>query len=149
MSFWLILYPWIKAVHVMAVISWMAGLFYLPRLFVYHVEQAKDKPERAEMFQIMERKLFRGIMNPAMNVTWICGLAMVLIGGSAIYGTGWFGVKFLCVLLMSWFHNWCGRERKSLALGQFNHDGKYYRLMNEIPTILMVVIVIMVIVKPF
>lgn len=149
MSFWLIAYPWIKALHVMAVISWMAGIFYLPRLFVYHVEQAQDDAPRAEMFQTMERKLFRGIMNPAMIVTWVCGVAMVITGGASIYATGWFGIKFLMVSLMTLFHHWCGRERKRLAVGEFNHDGKYYRLINEVPALLLVVIVIMVVVKPF
>ncbi len=142
-------YLWIKALHVMAVISWMAGIFYLPRLFVYHVERAKGRTEREEIFQTMERKLIRGIMNPAMIVTWVCGLLMVWIGGRAIYAEPWFMIKFLLVCLMTGFHHWCSLERKALARGNYRHDGRYYRMMNEVPTLLMVGIVIIVIVKPF
>ncbi len=149
MNFWLAAYPWIKALHVIAVISWMAGIFYLPRLFVYHVEQAKGDKPREEMFQIMERKLIRAIMNPAMIVTWVCGIALVIIGGSAIYATAWFGIKFLLVCLMTVFHHWASLQRKALARDEYKHEGNYYRKMNEVPTILMIGIVIMVIVKPF
>ncbi len=149
MSFWLTAYPWILALHIMAVISWMAGIFYLPRLFVYHVERAKGDDEREAIFQVMERKLLRGIMNPAMIVTWICGVAMAIIGGEAIWASGWFGVKFLLVTIMTIFHHWLGRERKRLADGKFQNSGRFYRLMNEVPTLLMVGIVLMVVLKPF
>lgn len=149
MSFWMDAYPWLKSIHVMAVISWMAGLFYLPRLFVYHVERAKGHADTEDIFRTQERKLIRGIMNPAMIVTWVCGLAMAMIGGRAIYMEPWFMIKFLLVCVMTWFHHWCSTERKKLAQGQFEHEGRYYRLMNEVPTLLMIAIVIMVIVKPF
>ncbi len=149
MNFWLNAYPWIKSLHIMAVIAWMAGIFYLPRLFVYHVERAKGHPEIEELFKTMERKLIRGIMNPAMIVTWFCGLAMVAIGGRAIYLETWFLLKFMLVCLMTGYHHWASLTRKSLSCGEYRHNGKYYRLMNEVPTLLMVIIVIFVVVKPF
>ncbi len=148
-EFLLDFYPWIKSLHVIAVISWMAGLLYLPRLFVYHVERGKGDADREEMFQIMERKLIRGIMNPAMILTWVFGLLMVYAGGSAVYATAWFGIKFLMVCLMTGFHHWASLQRKALARGEYRHEGRYYRIWNEAPAVMMIVIVIMVIVKPF
>ncbi len=148
-EFLLKFYPWIMALHIMAVISWMAGIFYLPRLFVYHVERGKGDAKAEDMFQTMERKLLRGIMNPAMIVTWICGLLMVWAGGRAIYAEPWFIMKFVLVCIMTWFHHWCGLERKRLAKGEFAHDGRYYRLMNEVPTLLMIGIVLLVVLEPF
>lgn len=142
-------YLWIKVLHILAVISWMAGLLYLPRLFVNHVEQAKGKPELEAVFQMMERKLLRVIMNPAMIVVWICGLLMAFLGGAAIYASVWFALKFFFVSLMTLYHHWLGRERKRLLAGEYQHEGRYYRLMNEVPTLLMVFIVILVIIKPF
>ncbi len=142
-------YLWLKSFHVISVIAWMAGIFYLPRLFVYHVERAQGDPDREEMFQTMERKLIRGIMNPAMTLTWIFGLLMVWAGGRAIYAEPWFMIKFVFVCMLTGYHHWASIQRKILARGEYRHNGRYYRIMNEIPVLLLAVIVIMVIVKPF
>ncbi|MGB0496716.1 MAG: protoporphyrinogen oxidase HemJ [Rubricella sp.] len=144
------LYPWIKSVHVMAVIAWMAGLFYLPRLYVYHAEQAQPGTEMSETFKVMEVKLYRLIMNPAMIVTWALGLAMAFTPGSIDWtGDGWFHAKLVAVVAMTWFHHWLGKRRKDFLADTNTLTGRRYRMMNEVPTLLMVVIVIMVIVKPF
>jgi len=143
------IYPWAKALHVISVISWMAGLFYLPRLFVYHVEQAGSSGELHETFQIMELKLFRYIMNPAMIAVWIFGLMLALTPGIVDWASGWPWVKALAISGMTWFHHWLGRRRKELALGNCAVTGRTFRLMNEVPTLLMIVIVIMIIVRPF
>ena len=140
-------YPWTKALHIMAVISWMAGLFYLPRLFVHHVEQAEDTEKLATVFQMMELKLLRVIMNPAMIVTWIAGLCLVFTPGIVDWSAVWPWTKMAAVLLMTWFHHWLGRRRKELAAGTNTLTGRRYRLMNEVPTLLMVIIVLSVVVK--
>ena len=140
------LYPWFKSLHVMAVISWMAGLFYLPRLFVYHAERGMASGEPAESLVIMEQKLLRLIMNPAMIVTWIAGLCLVFTPGIVDWGQAWPWTKAAAVLAMTWFHHWLAWQRKNLAAGQAL-EGRQYRLMNEVPTLLMVVIVLSVIVK--
>ena len=139
-------YLWIKAFHVMSVISWMAGLFYLPRLFVYHAERGHIGQEPVQSFQIMEDKLLRMIMNPAMIVTWIAGLALVLTPGIVDWTMIWPWTKAAGVLGMTWFHMWLAGQRKALLLGR-GLNGRRYRLMNELPTLLMVVIVLSVIVK--
>ena len=142
------LYPWIKAFHVMAVISWMAGMFYLPRLYVYHVERAKVGSELDQTFQIMEEKLLRVIMFPAMIVTWVCGL--ILIGfGAFDFGAAWAWIKLLSVILMTVSHGWLSVRRKDFAAGVNTRTGRTFRIANEVPTVLMLVIVIMVIVRPF
>lgn len=141
-----LIYPYVKAFHVMAVISWMAGLFYLPRLFVYHAERGAGSAEPVASFVIMEDKLLRLIMNPAMIATWASGLAMVLTPGIVSWAFAWPWVKATGVLGMTWFHIWCARERRRLAAGQAR-AGRSYRLMNELPTLLMVAIVAAVIVK--
>ena len=139
-------YPWVRSLHVMAVISWMAGLFYLPRLFVYHAERGQNGGEPAQSFQIMEEKLLRMIMNPAMVVTWIAGLALVLTPGVVNWGDLWPWTKAAGVLAMTWFHMWLAGQRKALAQGR-GLDGRRYRLMNELPTLFMVVIVLSVILR--
>ena len=139
-------YPWIKAFHVMAVISWMAGLFYLPRLFVYHAERGQNGGEPAQSFQIMEEKLLRMIMNPAMVVTWLAGLALVLTPGVVVWSDLWPWSKAAGVLAMTWFHMWLAGQRKALSRGQ-GLSGRRYRMMNELPTLFMVVIVLSVIVR--
>jgi putative membrane protein len=142
------LYPWIKALHVVAVISWMAGMFYLPRLFVYHAERAKVGSELDQTFQIMEEKLLRVIMFPAMIVTWVCGL--ILIGfGAFDFGSAWAWIKLLAVILMTVSHMWLSVRRKDFADGANTRTGRTFRIANEVPTVLMLVIVIMVIVRPF
>ncbi len=143
------LYPWTKALHVMSVIAWMAGLFYLPRLFVYHVEKAADDTALSEVYSEMERKLLRLIMNPAMIAAWIFGLMLVFTPGIVDWSSGWPWVKAVAVLVMTWFHHWLGKRRKDFLAGSNTVSGRGYRLMNEVPTLLMVVIVIMVIVRPF
>ena len=139
-------YPWIKAFHVMAVISWMAGLFYLPRLFVYHAERGQDGAEPAQSFQIMEDKLLRLIMNPAMIATWIAGLVLVLTPGIVDWSQIWPWTKAAGVLGMTWFHMWLAGQRRALQQGR-GLGGPQYRMMNEVPTLLMVLIVLSVIVR--
>jgi protoporphyrinogen IX oxidase len=141
-------YPWIKSLHVMSVISWMAGLFYLPRLFVHHTEQAGDQKTK-DMFQMMELKLFRMIMNPAMVATWVFGLTLVFTPGIVDWSQYWPWVKATAVLAMTWFHHWLGYRRKELIAGTCKVTGRQFRLMNEVPTGLMVVIVLMIVAKPF
>jgi len=140
-------YPWTKALHVVSVIAWMAGLFYLPRLFVYHVEQVTAGSPTDAMFQTMERRLLRAIMNPAMMATWIFGLALVFTPGIVSWSEVWPWTKAAAVLGMTWFHHWLGLRRKDFMAGQNTLNGRRYRMMNEVPTLLMLVIVFSVIVK--
>ncbi|SEN24798.1 CopD family protein [Palleronia pelagia] len=142
------LYPWIKALHIVAFTAWMAGLFYLPRLFVYHVEQGQDAPDKAAMLVTMERKLLKVIMNPAMIVTWLCGLYMAGLPGVVDWAAVWPWTKALAVIAMTWFHMWCAGQRKRLAAGDLSTSGRRYRMMNEVPTLLLIVIVVSVIVRP-
>lgn len=141
-----LIYPYVKAFHVMAVISWMAGLFYLPRLFVYHAERSRKSAEPVASFVIMEQKLLRLIMNPAMIATWVSGLALVMTPGIVSWDMTWPWVKAACVIAMTVFHMWCARERRHLSAGMAR-AGRSYRMMNEVPTLLMVGIVTAVIVK--
>lgn len=140
------IYPYVKSFHVMSVISWMAGLFYLPRLFVYHAERGAAGNEPVASFTIMEQKLLRMIMNPAMIATWISGLCLVATPGIVGWDMLWPWTKAAAVLAMTAFHMWCAGERRRLASGQAR-AGRHYRLMNEVPTLLMVVIVLSVIVR--
>lgn len=141
------LYPWNKAIHIMAVITWMAGIFYLPRLFVYHAEQAETGDPRDQVFRIMEYKLFRYIMNPSMVVVWVFGLALVFTPGIVDWGMVWPWTKAASVLSMTWFHYWLGLRLKDFAEGNNTLSGRNYRMMNEVPTTLMIVIVLSVVVK--
>ncbi len=141
------LYPWILSIHIMAVISWMAGIFYLPRLFVYHTEQSQPGDSRDTVFQTMEEKLIKVIMNPAMITTWLFGLCLVLTPGIVDWGSVWPYTKGISVALMTWFHMWLGMRRKDFAAGKNKLTGRQFRMMNEVPTILMIVIVISVVVK--
>jgi len=140
-------YLWIKALHVISVMSWMAGLFYLPRLFVYHVEMVKSGSPTDSMFQTMERRLLRAIMGPAMIATWLFGLCLVFTPGIVDWSMVWPWAKAGSVLGMTLFHHWLGRRRKDFVQGTNGVTGRQYRLMNEVPTILLVVIVLSVIVK--
>jgi len=142
-------YPWAKALHVISVISWMAGIFYLPRLFVYHTEQVGSGSETDLLFQMMERKLIRLIMNPAMTATWVFGLIMVFTPGIIDWSEIWPWSKAAAVLGMTWFHHWLSLRRKDFEKGQNTVEGRKYRMMNEVPTLLMIIIVIAVIVRPF
>lgn len=139
-------YPWVKALHIMAVVSWMAGLFYLPRLYVYHAERNGSGVEPTASFEIMEDKLLRMIMRPAMIVTWIAGLALVLTPGIVDWSSIWPWTKAISVIAMTGFHGWLSGQRKALLAGQ-GRSGRSYRLANEVPTLLMVVIVLSVVVK--
>lgn len=140
-------YLTIKWLHIVSVISWMAGIFYLPRLFVYHVEMAST--ESAKMLEIMERRLLRAIMNPAMIATWVFGLMLLATPGIVDFGAGWIWVKIAGICTMTWFHHWLGLRRKDFLNGTNTVSGRGYRLMNEVPTVLMLVIVAMVVIKPF
>lgn len=140
-------YPWIKAVHIMAVITWMAGLFYLPRLFVYHAEQSEPGDSRDQVFTVMEFKLYRYIMNPSVIVVWIFGLALVFTPGIVDWSATWPWAKAAAVIVMTWFHMWLGLRRKEFASGANTRSGRSYRMMNEVPTLLMFVIVFAVVVK--
>jgi protoporphyrinogen IX oxidase len=140
-------YPWVKSLHIISVISWMAGLFYLPRLFVYHVEQVVAGSDTDAMFQTMERRLLRGIMNPAMIATWVFGLCLVFTPGIVDWSQIWPWTKAASVLAMSWFHHWLGYRRKDFMRDENKVSGRSYRLMNEVPTLLMVAIVVSVIFK--
>jgi putative membrane protein len=148
MSFLLPLYPWIKALHVIAVIAWMAGLLYLPRLFVYHCDVPRGSPE-SERFKVMERRLLKQIMTPAMIAVWVFGLLLVATPGVIDWAAGWWHVKLLLVILMSGFQGGLSRWRRDFLEDRNTRSQRFYRIANEIPTVLMVVIVIMVIVKPF
>ena len=140
------LYLWLKAFHVIAVIAWMAGMLYLPRLFVYHCDAPKGSIQ-SETFKIMERRLLKAIINPAMIVTWLLGLYLVWDGGW--YTSGWMHAKFALVLVMSGLHGVYVSRLKDFAADKNTRPAKYYRILNEVPTVLMIGIVILVIVKPF
>lgn len=142
-------YAWIKAFHIMSVIAWMAGLFYLPRLFVHHVEQAEAGSDMERVFQMMEYKLLKLIMNPAMIASWVFGILLVLLVVQSGSAGGWLHVKLLFVVALTVFHMWLGGKRRALAEGRNTLTGRQYRLMNEVPTLVMIVVIIMVVVKPF
>lgn len=142
-------YPWTKSLHVISVIAWMAGLFYLPRLYVYHVEQVEQGSVTDTMFQTMERRLLRAIMNPAMVATWVFGLCLVFTPGIVDWSAAWPWAKAASVLAMTWFHHWLGRRRKEFMRGANTRSGRDYRIMNEVPTVFLIVIVVAVIARPF
>jgi putative membrane protein len=140
-------YPWIKSFHIMSVIAWMAGLFYLPRLFVYHTERVGQQGETHELFQTMELKLLRVIMNPSMIATWVFGLCLVFTPGIVDWTSVWPWTKAFGVVGMTWFHHWLGLRRKDFLRGESTLTGRQYRMMNEVPTLLMVLIVLSVVVR--
>jgi putative membrane protein len=142
-------YPWTKSLHIISVISWMAGLFYLPRLYVHHTERVAVGGETDALFQMMEYKLLKVIMNPAMIATWVFGLALVATPGAVDWGALWPYMKAVCVIAMTWFHMWLAARRKEFVAGENHRSGKTYRIMNEVPTVLLLVVVISVVVKPF
>ena len=144
-------YQWIKAFHVIAVIAWMAGMLYLPRLFVYHCAAEKGS-RQSEVFKVMERRLLRGIMNPAMIATWTFGLWLAWHGPDSPYGWfayGWLQAKFALVLLLTGMHGLFSRWVKAFAVDLNANSQRFYRIINEVPTILMIGIVILAAVKPF
>ena len=139
-------YLWFKALHVISVIAWMAGLFYLPRLYVYHCQVAPGS-EQSETFKVMERRLLRAIMNPSMIASWVFG--GLLIAALQPWSEGWFHAKLLLVIAMTVAHMQQAKWRKDFERDENRRPERFYRLMNEVPTVLMVLIVILVIVKPF
>jgi putative membrane protein len=140
------LYLWLKALHIISVIAWMAALLYLPRLFVYHCG-TKSGSELSETFKIMERRLLRVIANPAMIVSWISGLALLV--ETSFYRSGWMQMKFLLVVILSGVHGLNAKWVKDFAADGNNRPGRFYRIMNEVPTALMIGMVLLVILKPF
>ncbi len=143
------LYPWIKALHVASVIAWMAGMFYLPRLYVYHCELVPGSSE-SERFKVMERRLFKQIVNPAMMASWAFGLTMAFTPGVLNWRADhWWHIKLASVLLMAGFHGALSRWRKDFLEDRNRRTARFYRVANEVPTVLMLIIVTMVIVRPF
>lgn len=139
-------YPWIKAVHVIAVISWMAGMLYLPRLFIYHCDAEKGSVQ-SETFKVMERRLLTIIMNPAMVIAWAVGFWLAWTGGH--FREPWFHAKFVLVLLLSAAHGYFSASVRAFGEDRNEKPPRHWRVINEIPTVLMVLIVVLVIVKPF
>jgi protoporphyrinogen IX oxidase len=140
------MYEWIKALHVIAIISWMVGMLYLPRLFVYHCE-AETGSKQSETFKVMERRLLRAIINPAMIASWLAGLYLAWAGHW--FSAPWLHLKLLLVLLLSGIHGVFARYVKDFAADRNTRSQKFYRIINELPTILMIGIVVLVVVKPF
>ena len=143
------MYPWLKAGHIISVISWMAGIFYLPRLFVHHSEKVEVPSQTDRLFSIMESKLLKVIMTPAMLATWGFGLSLAMIPGVLDWSDIWPWVKLISIIAMTWFHFWLAKRQRDFELGDNQLTGKTYRIMNEVPTVLLLVIVIMVVVRPF
>lgn len=139
-------YPWAKAVHVIAVISWMAGMLYLPRLFVYHAETERGS-QQSETFKVMERRLLRGIINPAMVISWAFGLWLAWKGFG--FQGGWLHAKLAAVVALSAVHGYLSAAVRKFAEDRNEKPARHWRIVNEIPTLLMIVIVVLVIVKPF
>ena len=140
-------YNWFKALHLIAVMSWMAGMLYLPRLYVYHVEQGQTS-RMADVFKVMEHRLLRFIINPAMALTWVLGLALVFANPD-LMAQGWFHAKLTLVILLSGVHGMLSKYRRQLAAGTCTKSARFFRIINEVPTVIMVAAVILVIVKPF
>lgn len=142
------LYPWVTAFHLISVIAWMAAMFYLPRLYVYHCQVPVGSTE-SERFKIMERRLLKQIMTPAMIATWFFGVLLILTPGVVLWSQPWWYVKFAAVILLSGFHGASSKWRKDFLHDRNQRPETFYRYANEVPTVLMIIIVIMVIVKPF
>ena len=143
------MYEWLKAFHVIAVIAWMAGLLYLPRLFVYHCE-AEIGGRQSETFKVMERRLLKAIMMPAMVASWLLGIALIVLVQGAMFAVGWsMWVKMLLVVALTVIHGLMALHARSFAEDRNMLPGLYFRVLNEVPTVLMVGIVILVIVRPF
>jgi putative membrane protein len=140
------LYRWMLALHVMAVIAWMAGMFYLPRLFVYHCG-AEPGSKQSETFKVMEHRLLTQIINPAMIVAWAAGIWLIVAAG--LIHAGWLQAKLVFVLLLSGFHGMLAAYVRDFAADRNRHSEGYYRVINEVPTVLMIAIVVLAIVKPF
>lgn len=143
------IYPWVKALHIISVIAWMAGLLYLPRLFVYHCDAAAGSVQ-SETFKAMERRLLRGIMNPAMVATYVFGILTLLTPEMIDYWrSGWLHAKLALIVVLTVYHHALASWRKAFAADINRRPARFYRLMNEVPTAIMIAIVVMVVVKPF
>ena len=140
-------YLWVKALHMISVMAWMAGMLYLPRLFVYHCD-AETGSELSETLKVMERRLLRLIINPAMISSWVFGLTMLAASGDVLWSQPWMIIKLVCVVLMSIAHGEMAKWRKDFEADRNTRPQKFYRIANEVPTILMVVIIIMAVVQP-
>ena len=141
-------YLWIKALHIIAIIAWMAGLLYLPRLYVYHADAPRGS-RRAAMLETMERRLLRGIMLPAVVMTYVFGGLLLSVPGVVDWRQGWIWAKLALVLLLTVFHVKLARWRLDFLTGRFTNTSRFYRIVNEIPTVIMVAIVLLVVLKPF
>ncbi len=141
-------YAWIKAAHVISMVAWMAGMFYLPRLFVYHADLLRGSAE-SERFKLMERRLYRQIITPAMLATFLFGILLILTPGVIDWSAGWWHVKLAAVLAMTGVHGMLGRARRDFLHDRNRHPARYFRILNEVPTVLLIIIVVMVIVRPF
>ena len=141
------IYLLFKSIHLIAVISWMVGLLYLPRIFVYHVENL-EKKQATDIFEIMERRLYIFIMRPAMILTWLFGIILIYLNGLEILFSLWIQVKLVLVLILSAYHEYLGKCLKSLKDGTNKKNAKFFRIINEVPTILLIIIVFIVIFKP-
>ena len=140
-------YLLLKSLHLIAVVSWMAGLLYLPRIFVYHVEN-KEKKEATDIFEVMEKKLFYYIMRPAMIFTWIFGLALIYLNGIEIFSQLWMQIKIVLVILLSAYNDYLGKCLISLKNNSNTKSSKFFRIINEVPTIILIFTVFLVIFKP-
>jgi putative membrane protein len=136
-----------KSLHLIAVVSWMAGLLYLPRIFVYHVEN-KEKKEATDIFEVMERKLYYYIMRPAMIFTWVFGLALIYLNGIEIFSQLWMQIKIVLIILLSAYNDYLGKCLVSLKNNSNIRSSKFFRIINEVPTIMLILIVFLVIFKP-
>jgi len=143
----IMIYPWVKAFHIMAVITWMAGIFYLPRLYVYHAERSQPGDARDDVFLVMEHKLLKLIMNPSLIAVWVLGLMLIMTPGIVDWSSIWPWTKGIAVIVLTWFHMWLAARRKEFAAGRNTRTGRQFRMMNEVPTILMVIIVLSVVLK--
>ncbi|MBO0904273.1 protoporphyrinogen oxidase HemJ [Jiella sonneratiae] len=141
-------YLWVKSVHVFAVIAWMAGMLYLPRLFVYHAG-AETGSVQSETFKVMERRLLKGIINPAMIGTWVAGVWLAFSGGWLTSGDAWLHVKILLVLIMSGIHGMLTAATRRFAEDRNEKSARYWRVLNEVPAVLLIGIIVLVVVKPF
>ena len=136
-----------KSLHLIAVISWMAGLLYLPRIFVYH-SQTKENDEQKNTFKVMERKLYNYIMTPAMIFTWLFGLFLIHSLSFSVFLELWMQIKLVLVLIMTYYHFYLGQCLRNFAINQNNKSSKFYRIINEVPTVLLIIIIFLVVFKP-
>lgn len=146
-DFFLMNYEWLRALHIIAIIAWMAGLLYLPRLYVYHAG-AQTGSELSETFKVMERRLLRFIMNPAMIASWALGL-LLLYANPALLSEGWMHTKLLAVVLLSAAHGIMSKHRRLFEQDKNTKTDRFFRILNEVPTVLMILIVVMAVVQPF